>query len=487
MARTTRFVTRLRMLWIASFALPALAQIGLATLWPEGGLRRSPALLFTIVIIGASLCALAAGMVIARARRTNEVELGYLGLFYLTVSVLPLVHGLTTPGVIYGENAATASAAFWSVPLAIVVASPALLRRSKLASKIDRSWKRWLLVGQTTVITIAALLLVFPDLLPSPTPDTTWVFVVAGTSAVGCIFYSVRHLHIAEIARSPAPLAVSLGYGFVGASALVWLGAAPYSTGFWVAHLLDISGVFLGTIGALVAYKRTDHIRPLIETILVVDPRSAFEIGLEPAVHKFIADLEAKDPITRDHVVRTTELAMIVGRTMGMEGDVLRELGLAALLHDIGKLLVPDTLLNKPGALEPDEYKIVQRHAAYGAEIVAESKPLASIAPAIRAHHERIDGSGYPNGLLGHQIPLAARIVAVCDAFDALSNTRQYRQGVSVESAIDVLQRHAGSQWDRRVVETVVRTVRNNPPTLMPERLDAIGRIGCDCIPTVAA
>jgi putative nucleotidyltransferase with HDIG domain len=486
MTDTFALTARLRMLWVASFIVPGVVQLSLSLQWSNGGLRRSEDLLFVIVLSAASLCALASGMVINRAKRTNEVELGYLGVFFLAVSVLSLVHGLTTPGVLFGPNTTTSAAVFWGIPIALLAGLPAVLTRSKLATAIDKDWRRWVFVSQILIVALGAVLLIFPNLLPAPTTGETLTTVVAGLSFAGCVFLSKRHLDLAIIAKSTGPLAISLGYGLVGSSALVWVGSSPYSIGFWVAHMLDFFGVFLGSIGALMMYRRTDHVRSLVEPVLLVDPRSALEIGLEPSVHEFIADLELKDPITRDHVLRTTELAMIVGQKMGLNATMLRELGLSAMLHDIGKLLIPDALLNKPGPLTPNEYEIVKRHAQYGADIVEKSGLLASIAPIIRAHHEHIDGSGYPIGLMGTQIPMNARIVSVCDAFDALSNTRQYRKGVSLESAIEVLERHAGSQWDRRVVETVVRTVRSDPPRAMPERLDQIGRIGCDCIPRVA-
>jgi putative nucleotidyltransferase with HDIG domain len=225
----------------------------------------------------------------------------------------------------------------------------------------------------------------------------------------------------------------------------------------------------------------------VLEPVLVVDPRSALELGLEPIVHAFVSELQDKDPITRDHVVRTTELAMETGRSLGLDGKLLRQLGLTALLHDIGKLEIPDAVLNKPGKLTDAEYAIVKRHADYGADLVAASKPLAGIAPSIRAHHERIDGGGYPKGLIGSQIPLIARIVSVCDAFDAMANTRQYREGLSTSRALEILEQHAGSQWDQRVVEAVVRIVRAQPPSQIPQYLDAVGRIGCDCVPDTFA
>ena len=478
---------QLRLLWVASFAIPAALQLSLAMIWSESGIQGSATLLFVIVLIAASLCAVASGMVINRAKRTNEAELGYLGLFFLTVSVLPLIHGILTPGVIFDDPAPAAAAAFWSVPVAVVVAVPSLLMRSELGLRIDRQWWRWVLNCMLVVVTLGGLFIAAPSFIPAPTPDALSTRAIAVAGFVGCVMLSKRHLDLAVIAQNQGPLAISFAYGLVGSSALMWFGSAPFSTGFWVAHILDITGVFLGSIGALIVYKRTDHVRPFIAPVLVVDPRSALEVGLEPAVHEFIAQLEAKDPITRDHVLRTTELAMRVGRKMALDPTMLRELGLAAMLHDIGKLLIPDAILNKPSALSDEEYRVVQRHAQYGAEIVEESEVLASIGPAIRAHHEHIDGSGYPNGLIGTQIPIIARVVSACDAYDAIANTRQYRKGASVETALGILEQHAGSQWDRRVVELLALTVRSSPPSKMPEHLDMVGRIGCDCIPKNAA
>lgn len=484
MIRRVRALSRLQILWVAGIVAPATWQLGLARLWPSSSIRESPAALFWIVVIGASLCAVTSLLVLSRSLRTGEVELAYLGSFFLAVSLLPLVHGITTPGVLYGDNEATVTSAFWSIPLAALVGLPALVRRGTLADRFDAVWRKWVFFSSALVISLATSLLIWTWLLPAPEVGSAWTNSVAVASFGLCVMLSLRHLALAVIARSAAPLVISVGYGFVGSSALVWVGAAvPFSSAFWVAHALDLTGVFLGTVGALVVFSKADSVRGTLTPILLVDPRAALELGLEPAVHEFVRDLEEKDPITRDHVVRTTELAMSTGRKLGVDGEDLRELGLTALLHDIGKLRLPDALLNKPGKLTDGEYEMIKRHADYGADILAESTTLASIAPAVRAHHERIDGDGYPLGLAGSQIPFHARIVAVCDAYDAMSNTRQYRKGMSVARALEVLEEHAGSQWDSRVVDIVVRSVRAKPPTEVPQLLDSIGRIGCDCIP----
>ncbi len=475
--------TALRTTWMLSILAPAALQLGLSRLWPSSGLFDSPTVLFVVVVIGASCCAIASLMVLARAEQNDQAELGYLGLFFFTMSILPLVHGIVTPGVLYGENAAAMSSAFWAIPISLVAGLPALASRTPLARTLDAHWRSWVSFGRVFVVVLAACLLIWTSLLPTPVPGSTFTTFVAIVSFAGCVLLSVRHLQLALIARSYAPLAVGAGYGLVGSSAFVWVGAAPFSTGFWVAHALDITGVLLGVVGALFAFRRTSSVQHVLAPILLVDPRSALELGLEPVVHTFIADLETKDPITRDHVVRTTELAIATGERMGLDAEAIRQLGLGALLHDIGKLEIPDTVLNKPGGLNDAEYAIIKRHPAYGEQLVTSTRTLRAIAPTIRSHHERIDGGGYPDGLIGNQIPLHARIVSVCDAFDAMANTRQYREGMGIARAVEILEQNSGSQWDRRVVEHVVRIVRANPPAQEPTLLDRVGRIGCDCVP----
>ena len=196
-------------------------------------------------------------------------------------------------------------------------------------------------------------------------------------------------------------------------------------------------------------------------------------------VHRFVAALEAKDPITRDHVVRTAILAMRVGDSIGLPPRRLRSLGLAALLHDVGKLDTPDEVLNKQGRLTPDEYRVIQRHTVDGYDLVAAVPSLAAIAPLVRGHHERVDGDGYPDGLRGQEIPIEARIIAACDAFDAMAHSRQYREGMGHERATAVLREHAGSQWDSSVVDLIVALA---PALLDSLHLSGVGRtIACDC------
>jgi putative two-component system response regulator len=157
--------------------------------------------------------------------------------------------------------------------------------------------------------------------------------------------------------------------------------------------------------------------------------------------------VEARHALMNGHSERMVDYAMQLGRSLDLPEDDLQELRIACLLHDIGKLAVPDEILLKPGSLSAEETQIVRQHPLIGESICAPLKSLRRILPAIRHHHERMDGSGYPDGLCGHQIPLQARILQVADVYDALITDRPYRDALSSEDALDTLHREAVCGW----------------------------------------
>ena len=167
---------------------------------------------------------------------------------------------------------------------------------------------------------------------------------------------------------------------------------------------------------------------------------------------------EYRDGSTGEHVERVANCARVIAEGMGLPAAQVHEIFLATPMHDIGKLAVPDAILKKPTALTPEETKIMQQHTLHGHEILSQSVvPLLRLAADIALrHHERVDGTGYPDGLAGSAIPLAARIVSVADVFDALTTTRYYRSPLSVEEARDFLLSQVGKQFDGECVDAFV-------------------------------
>jgi diguanylate cyclase (GGDEF)-like protein len=162
--------------------------------------------------------------------------------------------------------------------------------------------------------------------------------------------------------------------------------------------------------------------------------------------------LREREPDLHDHLRHVAELARAVGLRFGLEPEGLDELVRAAELHDVGKMAIPDSILSKPGPLDEEEWAFMRRHTVIGEAILSAAPALAPIGRLVRASHERFDGTGYPDRVLGAEIPLGARIVAVCNAYDAMTSDRSYRRAMSPETATAELRRGAGSQFDPEVV-----------------------------------
>jgi putative nucleotidyltransferase with HDIG domain len=163
--------------------------------------------------------------------------------------------------------------------------------------------------------------------------------------------------------------------------------------------------------------------------------------------------LEANDEYTSSHARWITDMALQVGRELGMDAKALKRLELGALFHDIGKIGVPEAILAKPGPLSDEEWKVVRLHPELGARILAPIERLEQVCEIVRHCHEHWDGSGYPSSLAGEEIPLESRVILVCDAYHAMTTDRPYRRRLSVEEARRRLRKAAGTQFDPRVVE----------------------------------
>lgn len=179
--------------------------------------------------------------------------------------------------------------------------------------------------------------------------------------------------------------------------------------------------------------------------------------------------LEAKDHYTRGHSVRVGKYARLIAKELDLDNETIRQVELGGNVHDIGKIGVREEVLRKAGNLTDDEYEHVRTHPTVGWRILS---PLMSDVPValnvVRSHHERVDGSGFPDGLKGDQIPLEARIVAVADALDAMTSGRPYRDDHGLESALDEIERHCGAQFDAKVVAAARRAIASGELTLIP-------------------
>jgi putative nucleotidyltransferase with HDIG domain len=234
----------------------------------------------------------------------------------------------------------------------------------------------------------------------------------------------------------------------------------PYSLAWWMYHLLMLAGVTLALRALTLEWTNGRPVRAIVEGALDLEVTAGVELENVDSIAALAAAIELKDHDTQGHTVRVAELAVRVGREMGLDNRSLRVLARAGLLHDIGKLGIPDKILVKPGPLDDDEWRVMRTHPELGLDILARCGILPREAEIIMAHHERMDGSGYPRGLEGPAIPIEARIIAVADTYDVLLSDRPYRRALPHDAAVQVLRKESGAnKLYPAAVEALLRVV----------------------------
>src|SRR5437867_8554051 len=175
--------------------------------------------------------------------------------------------------------------------------------------------------------------------------------------------------------------------------------------------------------------------------------------------------IDAKDGFTRGHADRVSRIAGAISRELGLSEKEVEQIELAGLLHDIGKIGVEDRILMKPQRLDSEEQELMRRHPIYGASILEPAAALRPLVPVILHHHENYDGSGYPQGLKGDDIPLGSRIIIVADAYEAMTSDRIYRKAIGHERAMEQLNRYKGVQFDPAIVRALEKLIHKRGPT----------------------
>ncbi|MBQ3921112.1 MAG: HD-GYP domain-containing protein [Firmicutes bacterium] len=182
---------------------------------------------------------------------------------------------------------------------------------------------------------------------------------------------------------------------------------------------------------------------------------------INESIETFTGFIDAKDPYTNGHSKRVAVYTKSIAKAMGYEGEELDRIYYTALLHDCGKIGVPDNILGKPGKLTPDEFEVIKSHTVKGGEILSSFRSLEHVEEGARYHHERFDGKGYPEGLSGNDIPLIARMICVADSFDAMNTDRVYRKRLRKDRIISELEENKGKQFDPQIAEIMLKFVRN--------------------------
>jgi HD-GYP domain-containing protein (c-di-GMP phosphodiesterase class II) len=316
-------------------------------------------------------------------------------------------------------------------------------------------------------VAFAAFLLIAPNATPAPPgPHSLFTITLVALCIAAAIRISLRHVRLFEVGHRVGSMVGAISMAQLGTVMLVFVLPTAFSPGWWLAHVFGFAAIFAGCFGLISAYRAEPAVDIVAEPVLAHDPLIALELGLSPEIRAFVDALGEKDTLTQEHVIRVSDLAIRVGRRAGLSATELRTLGLGALLHDIGKLVMPDEILQKAAGLTDDEYAIVRSHPVDGAEILSDSSAaLEPVAPLVRWHHERFDGTGYPDRLAGPALPLPAQIISVCDAWDAMTALRVYREAMPLEKARSIMRDGAGKQWNAACVQLLLDETTETPAT----------------------
>ncbi len=234
---------------------------------------------------------------------------------------------------------------------------------------------------------------------------------------------------------------------------------------------LEVKGESFGLLGVSDSHKKFSDTELEIfcalgsQAAVAMENASLYKRLKDAFLHTSEALAEAvnsRDPYTGGHVRRVENYSLLMGEALGLDEKDSEDLRLAAILHDIGKIGIDDAILRKAEPLSPEEEAMMQRHPEIGGRIMSFVTEMRDIIPGVRHHHENYDGSGYPDGLKGEDIPLHARIIAIADAFDALTTDRPYRKAVTMEEALGVLRRYRGSRFDPGLVDIFCRLIKES-------------------------
>ncbi len=415
-----------------------------------------------VLMTAIAICSLVVAVVVARASMAvRQPRLVLMAAACVAVGILLLGHGLTTPNTLgqpanlWGSRFSYLALTLFSLLLgtaSVFGSKPALQPLGRHAGPV--------LVGVTVpLVILVTAVVVDPTILRGTSSlhhESTLKSVAAfGSTAVLLpvswsywrrfrLSLDIVHASLAIAGATTAVAFMSMHFG------------EPWRLSWWDYHGCLLAG-FAGVAYAVISRRRSaTTAAAVLEHAFEDDPMALIATNYPEALRTLVDAIEVKDAYTSGHSARTAALAVAIGVRMGLDADTLRTLAQGAYLHDIGKLGIPDEILNKPGRLDDAERKVINNHPQIGCDIAAAHHVLEPCLPIIRHHHERIDGTGYPDGLHGHDIPLLARITAVADVWDALVTDRAYRPGWEPQQALDHIVEGAGTHLDLRAVAVLL-------------------------------
>jgi HD-GYP domain-containing protein (c-di-GMP phosphodiesterase class II) len=428
---------------------------------------------------GVGVSALAATVLAAavtwRGARQGDLRTVVVGGGFSLMASLLAVHGLMTPGVLVGPNGLIAVTGAATLPVGGCVMAFSALPQFGSARSILRVLAVQLALAAAIVVlsVVGALVPSLVPGVPAPKSAPAIVLFAFGLAVYGAL--AIRATNTFLLTRRIADFAVVLGIVLLACALYGALILSFMDLGWWLGHIFELVGIVVVGGSLVFDLRRGRRSRALVGDLRAAELVASEEAYLGARVRALTVRLAAKDASTEEHTRRVATLAVQVGEALGLSASRLRSLAIGGLLHDIGKLSVPDSILQKPGPLTDDEFWVIKQHPERGRELLIELGGFdESVRRLVLDHHERLDGSGYPRGIDAQELDLPTRILAVCDVYDALVSRRAYRPAWSRDEALALLHEESCVAFDPRCVAALERIVAPREPAAAPVALTAV-------------
>ncbi|AGK53322.1 HD-GYP domain-containing protein [Bacillus sp. 1NLA3E] len=416
----------------------------------------------SIVSVLSTMISIAVGIA---GNRVRNIKVSFLALSFFTLGLMFSVHGLSTPHFIMDMNHIPAISAQLSLFLATI-----WLWLSSLPS--DNKWiellsrkQNWLLPSWAIALSIFAIIgMIFPTVaewIPLNVKPLNVIIMTLTILLNAIAMY--RYYRSYRYSRFPLQIAIVYCTGWFMVSQWIMVRGELWRLSWWIYHFLLLASMVVMLIGLVKQYAVKGTMIGALKSLFTNDPFERITNSIVPSVKALIMATEKKDIYTAGHTLRVTMYALKLAEGLHLKPEQLRALVQGGLLHDVGKINVPDTILNKPGKLLPDERALIEEHPVKGYEMCRVLGIMKEELSIIRSHHEKWDGSGYPDRLKGEEISFYARIVAVADVYDALTSDRSYRKAWPHSKAMDFIIDNKGSHFDPQCVDAWVKVCEQDP------------------------
>nr|MBC9202915.1 HD-GYP domain-containing protein [Paenibacillus sp. PL91] len=406
--------------------------------------------------------AVAVGFVAIQLR---NIKISFLSLSYVSLTTMFVLHGLSTPGFLLHHASIASNAAQLSVMLAVIWLWMSSVSVDQPLIKWFAYWQRLLLPVWTLLLLVfCAALWLNPDLIlyfhlkELPMKWSVSIFIIGLNS-----WTIYRYLNTYLSSRFPMQLAIVYSSGWMIIAQIIIVSGTIWDLSWWLYHFLLLASVIVMVIGIINQYVSSKSITSSVKLMFRANPRDWINTYMSTSVRELVMTTEARDSYTAGHNYRVALYALKLGEELALTSADLRAIAQGGLVHDVGKLRIPDTILNKPGKLTPEERLVIEEHPVSGYDLCKRLGFMPEELSVIRSHHEKWDGSGYPDQLTGEQIPLLARVTAVADVYDALTSSRSYRKAMSHEDAMAIILKESGHHFDPLCVHAWVRLVSEQP------------------------